>query len=209
MAIIAQDSFTEGANTALSAHVPSPTGTSWSSLYLRDQSIDTVDWGGDTAAADPICGRENTDVGDDDMDVSATVSPGASFASRNGGPVGRMNATDTDGRANHYHLAWGGDNILLLRKRIANSNTQLASYTDGGARDGRVIKLEIRAAAKKGYIDGVERVSSGDDNLVGNNFAGIHLSEQTANFLDDYLCESVTSAFATAAPEQLIRSGEV
>jgi hypothetical protein len=190
---------------ALSAHTPDQ-GTGWSSTYLRIVAAnDNVDWDGNAAAADPICGRENTDVRSDEMIVSAVVSPGANFASRFGGVLGRCNATDADGRANHYRIDWDGTKVLELFKRISNSNTSLGSYTDAGNRDGRTVKLELLTAAKKAYLDGTERISSTDESLIGNSFAGIHVSETTEPFVDDYEVVDVQSA----APEQLIRSGEV
>lgn len=75
MATKAQDTFTEGANTNLNVHTPD-TGTSWSETtngnHIVRSGSDTVRREANGGSVD--IARENTDIGDADMDVSVDLA---------------------------------------------------------------------------------------------------------------------------------------
>lgn len=96
---------------------------------------------------------------------------------------------------------------MKLDKVVATTRTELGSY-DANIGSGDVpetVKLEIRTAAKKVYQNGVERISSTDDVLTGNNFAGITSQRGTVRG-DNFLSESVDAPPAGGAAQVIIVS---
>lgn len=201
MATKAQDTFTEASDTALGSHTPD-TGTGWT--VTSDDGSDGITV---VAADDNIrndvtmasnrytLGKEDTDIGDDDMDVSITyaVASTDSFIQRSGA-CGRI--LDKD------NMYYGGQrtttagqpakkNRTTLEKIVSNAFTELGSDNTDVV-NGDTIKLEIRTAAKKLYQNGTERISSTDDVLTGNNFAGVFFERNSFGAgvrFDDFLSE--------------------
>ena len=75
MAIKAQDTFTEGFDTNLTDHIPD-TGTGWTTDLAAEADMQVIAADDELAVgiglADSRGAREDTDIGDDDMDVSLT-----------------------------------------------------------------------------------------------------------------------------------------
>jgi len=92
------------------------------------------------------------------------------------GPAGRIPSGTVDGD-NFYaaRLYSDGSNCdVELVKNVGGSETQLGTYdANFGTSTDVTLKLEIRTATKKVFVDGIERISSSDDSLTGNNFAGM------------------------------------
>ena len=194
-ATIGQDTFTEASNTNLENHTPD-TGTSWSvdatAEFLVLGASDDLQ---ENAARDNFA-RETTDIGDDDMDVSTDTTINSTSNARRAGVIGRI-PTGESGVANGYHAYRRGEasgTSYRLDKIVTSVTTNLGSYSDAAANTvSQTIKLEIRTAAKKIYVDATERISSTDDVLTGNNFAGIVMEEKVPR-MDNWLSESVTTA---------------
>lgn len=195
MATKASDTFTEASDTDLKDHTPD-TGTGW------DTDGDTqpeVEGSSDQLQhhnnSTPDCGREETDIGDDDMDVTMDCYLGDDQDNRRCGVTGRVASTEA-GEDNAY---WGylqGDDAggmnAVLDKVVSSSTTNLSSSSVmfDPLTDTVEVKLEIRTAAKKVYLDSMEELSSSDDSLTGNNFAGVIISRQDPRG-DNFLSESV------------------
>ncbi|HYE74846.1 MAG TPA: hypothetical protein VEF04_16015, partial [Blastocatellia bacterium] len=196
MATKAQDTFTESSNTFIESHTPSPTGTGWTPSTTSDVTVlEASDDVRISAGANIRSAREGTDVGSDQMDVSADVVIASTSSAERIGVTGRYASGN---HVNHYRaLGQGATTVtrtILLTKQVAGADTALGTFTLTIAETSAVttIKLEIRTAAKKVYTNGTERISSADDSLTGNNFAGIYGRGSVAR-LDNYLSESVSS----------------
>lgn len=195
MAVVKQDTFVDTANVQLQNHIPTPSGTGgWDTDTDPRLEIGAANDLRIDSETSHKFGRETTSIGDDDMDVSLDVQLNNASANQHKcGPSGRIPNTE-NGSANGYHL-WlvskgtGGD--LELVKRVASVETSLGTNSFGGSvATPFTLKLEIRAGAKKGYIDGVEKISSSDDSLIGNTYAGVN-GLRNAWRADNFLSESV------------------
>lgn len=168
MAIIFSDTFTDTAGTLLESHdstwvksTPAP-----SSAVIT--SAGRVRMGGNTFGyyyANVTPDSAEYDIAAEHTVVSALVATGI---------CGRMST----GAQTMYRLRWNqsSDN-WELHKLVNGVSTSLGTYADtvtvGQVRDA---KLEIRDAAKKVYIDGVEQISSADNAITATGFGGIYLS---------------------------------
>ncbi len=213
MATKAQDTFTEGSDTDLIDHTPD-TGTGYTTDLGGFEEDMLVEAATDQLAAHSLIvvgggAREDTDIGDDDMDVSFTL---ASFGVNTRGSIvsGRIPSGTFDGD-NAYTVVFdadSGNEFYGLQKRVAGTNTDLGNASVIPLAND-VVKLEIRAGTKKIFIGGVEKFSSTDDSLTGNNFAGyvVVVRNEAIVDLDDFLSESVAAGGDDTDP-YWIASGE-
>lgn len=196
MATVAQDTFTEAADTALSAHAPD-IGTGWTTVTPMFVAFTVLAATDRLEASEKDAGgaRENTSVGSDNMDVSFTlVTPPAGV--KGGLAAGRIPSGVFDAKNGYYIVADKVNNKWELHKLVADVTTLLGTYVATPAA-GDTMKLQIRTAAKKVLIASVERISSTDDSLTGNFFAGLLTGRVGADdkwVLDDFLSESVAAA---------------
>jgi len=193
MATKAQDAFTEASDTYLESHTPD-VGTGW---VVSDASEILVNAANDKVTGDADTGsfrhaRETTDIGDDDMDVSLLCFASGT-TSRRIGVCGRIPAETPVNNLYRASLR-GSDFLVELEKVVGGVATALGTYTFTG--NTATLKLEIRTAAKKVYVDGVERISTTDDSLIGNQFAGLFLRNRPLSVCsgDDFLSESIAAA---------------
>lgn len=206
MAIIAQDNFTEAVDTDIELHISDNPGAnpSWDADAVGSQPIVEADQNELRGATDSDrYARHTADVGDDKMDVSANCKISTN-ADRRCGLTARVPAGES-GVANCYtcYLTYDGKNVDAgLDKIVATVTTNLGSYAlDGTAGTFYALKLQIRTDAKKLYIDGVERISSVDDVLTGNNFAGVRIRRSSADIrIDSFVLESVDTPAPPAPP---------
>lgn len=197
MATTAQDNFTEASDTNIESHTPSPTGTSWTPATTGDTKVI-----GSTDSVQPRSGanecfvREGTDIGDDDMDVSADVVLNTTNSGHRAGIAGRY----ASGSHNNQYQAYAQGSAattydIFLFKNIAGVRTQLGTYALTVASTAEVVtlKLSILTATKKVFTNGTERISSSDDNLTGNNYAGLY-GRNSSPRIDNFLSESVSAS---------------
>jgi len=204
MATIAQDTFTDTDETDLESHTPD-TGTAWVDESVWQIGFDGVLSNTLTAAHDDLrAARETTTIGDDDMDVSLDLADAwaALDAAMEIGPAGRfVDTTASNNKQNHYRavaISDGTDIGFELFKRVSNTDTSLGTSTTDPV-NGDTIQLKIITATKKLLVNTTEKISSTDDSLTGNNFAGIMQNKAAeAHPVDNYLSESVA---ATATPK--------
>lgn len=120
-----------------------------------------------------------------EYDVSADV-----FGRSNHGVVGRQSTTDST-----FYVARFSTTAVQLYRFVAGSASLLGSYsqsTDGPHH----IRLEIRDTAKKVYVDGVERISSSDNNIVDAGYAGVR-SGGTGAWIDNFVAEDLSGGGST------------
>lgn len=200
-ATVASDSFTEAVDVFIELHVPSPTGTSWTPDELLNTTVvGATDNVQPEDSASIVIAREGTDVGDDDMDVSVDITMNTNNSAHRAGCAARIAGADL---INYYQVYAVGNSgtvrTINLEKTVAGAVSSLGTYdlTTVANTDVTTLKLEIRTAAKKVYTNGTERISTADDSLTGNNFGGLY-GRNTSPRIDNYLCESVGAAAATA-----------
>ncbi|GAF85333.1 unnamed protein product, partial [marine sediment metagenome] len=174
------DTFTESSDTDLTSHTPD-IGTGWTKVY--DNTTDQTDAQitavtdivvattselskGQTYTAQPAPSSVDQDIS---VTIKALEPDSGTIAC---GIFGRM--ADTE---NYYAVRilpndHATSNSVELWKFQNNAATSLGSY-DATLAVGTVIKLEIWDAHKKVYIDGVERISSTNNDLTAAGTWGI------------------------------------
>src|SRR3989304_2323772 len=181
---IRADDFTEASTVSPTAHTPTGAnaGTGWTleatvnigALVAQvDGADDAAKASGDRADSGMYLSLQpNPTV--DQYDVQFTITAiDSSSANHTVGLIGRGDAGSRD---NLYEFNIGGTGSFELWKRVAGVSTQLASFA-GTLNVNDVFKLEIRTATKKGYENGVERVSSADNAITQVGRAGLCIGE--------------------------------
>ena len=175
MAVIFEDTFTEGTDVALTAHTPSPTGTSWVVEFNDSASVANVVAATDKATPSGTVGstgwvytgRPNPTNAEYDVEVTIDVNAIDDPI----GPVARFTAI-----SDFYALRCSGGTTqtkdIAIYKRVASTNTELATF-DGTVVDADAIKFEVRDATKKGYQNATERVSTTDNALTSAGSYGL------------------------------------
>ncbi len=219
MALLAQDTFTVGVDTVLESHTPD-IGTGWS---VETAAKLTCDAAGDYCYANQAnntrhWGREGTSIGADAMDVTVDILVNNVNNNRFCGPAGRMTTANWGNQYNAEAQGGGiGGNVQLtyfLFKAVSSVRTQLGSWADTSTNNGastHTVKLEIRTAAKKVFVDGIERISSADDSLAGNHYAGLtgqRLEAQMDNFKSESVNDPLPSKILESSLLQLNRMSE-
>ena len=197
MAIKAQDTFTEASDTNLTDHTPD-TGTGWTTDISDETELRIIAADDELALSSAMIvgegAREDTDIGDDDMDVSSTLRTTLSGTDNRLTIVSGRIPSGTFDALNAYIVdaKTQGTDSYRLQKKVAGSVTVLGAYGVIPT-SGDIVKLEIRTAAKKVFLNGTERISSVDDSLIGNQFAGlVNRGAPTIDWrLDDFLSEDV------------------
>jgi len=219
------DTFTESVNTILTSHTPD-TGTGWTEIY---DSSPTGDDAMIVATEDIVrAGSSVNDVGQAytaqpaptgvDQDLSIALN---TLISDTGTKPFGLFGRRTD-NSNFYHVQIlpnaHAEASVKLWKFVSGVDTELGSY-DATLAVGDVIKLEIRDATKKVYINGVERISSSDNSLTSvgtwglyfGNFngagAGGHLRVDWR--LDDFLAEEPSGISETGSATNIGTSNAV
>jgi hypothetical protein len=175
----ATDTFTGAALTDLSAHT-ADTGQSWvehpvyasGALVITDANRLRCSAGVGGYYLNAAPATAEYDVACDFVVLSST----GMFA----GPTARMDTTANT----FYHVRFNSTNgVWELFKFVAGVSTSLGqgpafTYTVGQTYN---VKLQIRDAAKKVIVDGVEQVSSADNVITAAGFAGIRWSSGNTN----------------------------
>ncbi len=209
------DTFTEGGSSdiPITSHTPD-TGTGWTEVFddtsagtdlevnapsdrLRSGYSSTETGNGQAYTAQP-------DPTTPDQDVSVTI---AVVHNDNSPRLWGLFARRTD-NDNFYHVqivpdTYTGQDTFTLWRYVGGVATKLGGYNETTITAGMVVKLEIRDAAKKVYIDGTERISSTDNSLTaagtwgiywGNfNGAGDGGDHPRGWYADDFLAEEPSS----------------
>lgn len=187
----ANDTFTEATDTTLVSHT-SDSGHTWAKHQGNNL---TVLASGDYLynAAPTNTSRYNLAVtpATAEYDVQADVISSASEAP---GPSGRITTADSD----EYIVYYSSSNWRLV-KIDAGVATELATYTGDTPSTTKVVKLEIRDAAKKVFIDSVERISSADNAITAAGRPGLNFRGQTGEQMDNWSSTDAAASSSAAA----------
>ena len=206
-AIIFQDTFTEGADTVLSSHTPSPTGTSWVLVAQLTNTMSVIaatdDLRGTSAGtALGACYKSQPDPAINDYDVQWTLNAvDTGSATRPARLHGRL----TD--ASNWYAAKlrptaHAVNALELVKSVADVITVLATVDQAWVATDTCM-LRIRDAAKEVFVNGSSVLSNADDVLTGVGSAAVSMGKflstgdpgnmNTVWLFDDYLVDEAAA----------------
>jgi len=131
-----------------------------------------------------------------EYDVQATI-----YAPSNDSMAiaGRM---DTSTRTYYYTYYQGGGTQWRLLKYVSGSQTELSTYSGDAPSTARTVKLEIRDAAKKVFIGGVERISSADNAITAAGYSGVIGDGYAAGAYADDFTTADTSSGTDITPSQ-------
>lgn len=181
MAVFVHDSFTDADGTSITSHV-GETGATWTEHPNSSGGISVI-------TNNRLRGNGSTNMfyasgvpATAEYDVEADIYFASTTLSFNN-ICGRMSTS-----ANTYYsvrLVSGQD--WELRRIFNGTGTTLGQYLDSvPAGTTRSVKLEIRDAAKKVYIDGVEQISSSDNNITAAGRVGYLVTSSTATTHQHY-----------------------
>lgn len=175
MATFFSDTFTDTAGTLLESHTPD-TGTSWAKASPAPSSA-VITASGRARIGGNTFGYyyANATPGSAEYDVTSDFY--AATIVTDAGITGRNNTASQTMYRFRYRQ---GLTEWQLNKVVAGAVTNLA--TAGQTLTAGVtyaLKLEIRDAAKKAYVDGVEVVSSTDNAITAADYAGLYLGGLT------------------------------
>ena len=111
------------------------------------------------------------------------------------GVIGRVSTS----AVTFYHVRKSATDAWDLYKFVSGSVTLLASW-QGTYRD-NAVKLELRDAAKKVYIDGTERISSSDNVITDTGRAGVRFYSGGSNSRIDNFVATDATISASGSPK--------
>lgn len=190
MTQIANDTFTDTNGVELSAHTPDD-GGSWTEHPDSGPNEAVIQSNRlDSANSTPLFYHSAT-PDSNEYDVEATYIERAPSGTHHAGITGRMNPAAS---LNAYY-ARHRDDVWTLFKVLGASFTSLGTFNESlTTNDERVFKLEIRDAAKKLFVAGVERISSTNNEITVAGKAGVRLDSDTASAtLDDFSATDLVS----------------
>ncbi len=220
---VVYDSFTETSNTDITSHTPD-TGTSWTEVYDSYTTseayilatTDVLKGAASVASVGQAFTAQPSATGTD-QDVTFTIKNKPTVTGTR--PTGAF-ARYTDNN-NFYHVQIlqneSSTNSVSLIKMVSGTATTLQS-SDETIAVNDVVKLEIRDATKKVYINDIEILSDTDNSItsgtgwglyIGNfNGAGGGTFHMRAEWeLDDFTAEEPATNTAPSAPTNLLTEG--
>jgi len=167
---IVYDTFTESVNMALQSHTPD-VGGAWVKWTINTTGATVI------AANDYVIGDDNGSTAgyfnqqspaSNDYNVIADVY----VIYGNPGYVGVLGR----GTGNTFYSVHYSTGIWYLNKVIDGVGTDLDTHYDTSVEDNWVtIKLELRDAAKKVYLNDIEILSSNDDSITQVGYGGFRV----------------------------------
>lgn len=171
--VFVSDTFTDTNGTNLSSHT-GEVGATWTkhSSYTGNITIQSNRCVGPADGGDDItCYYASGSPTTAEYDVTATLIQTSDDAYSGCSVAGRISTS-----ANTMYLVQrktGATDQWELYKIVAGSATLLGTWSEALANgDSRTVKLEIRNATKKLYVNGAERISSADNEITGAGKAG-------------------------------------
>lgn len=194
------DTFTDTSDTALASHTPDQGGT-WvqhSSFTLGTAVISNANRCRETTSQNEVTVYYNNAApAAADYDVIVTIRTVSVLGI--GGVIGRASSSANTMYSFFYSVS---DGQYMLNRIVAGTTTTIGTFTTTlSVSTNYVLKLEMRAAAIKCYVDGVERISVTDSNITAAGFAGIRVragagggSDSAGIHLDDFSAADVPVA---------------
>jgi hypothetical protein len=176
VATFLNDTFTENGDVILSSHTPD-TGGAWA-IVAFDADTATVNAAGDYVTGDGSSSAwyfNSASPANNEYDVTAIVR----VTDNTQGAVGVLGRyTDDASNPTYYRAGIAADGNLYLMKRLSGAGeVSLGSYALNPVNNtDYTIKLEIRTATKKVYVDTVERISDGNDEITATGKAAVQIN---------------------------------
>lgn len=186
---VVQDTFTDTSATVLSSHT-GETGATWTkhASFAGSAAISSANRARNNSANPTLYYASGTPAtAEYNVECNFHVFTTAYFA----GLVGRV-ATGAITFYEVYHTA----GTWYLRKRIAGAITQLQTYVQA-LNNGQTytLRLEIKDATKKVFIDGIERMSDTDNSITAAGKAGVWYaggwSDSAGFHIDDFTVSNI------------------
>lgn len=202
MTVFASDAFTDSNGTLLQNHTPTVGGL-WTKLV------------GGTGADIEIHNNQATPSGDGVVYYNGGTPSGAEYdvlltqkiaGSSNYalGQYGRLSTSAETG-----YLAWSNAGAYFLYKAVSGSFTELGSWTTAPAAND-VVKLEIRNASKKVFVNGTQRISSTNNDVTAAGKAGLRCyGTSTTFYVDDFSADDLSSGVTYVRPTILVSRAAV
>lgn len=188
------DSFTDTNGTALDAHT-GETGATWTKVVADTTGLGAWLNGGYCMENGGSHGHYEASGTPATAEYDVIVPWFVKTNLGNSGHLGRKQA----GAVTFYGVFFSGTDIILY-KCVAGTYTSLGTYTlNPVVGTTYVIKLQIRDAAKKIFIDGVERISSTDNVITGAGKVAIRLDNASYSTNTGVWAESITADDAITA----------
>lgn len=192
MATFVSDTFTDANGTTLQLHT-GETGATWTKLAGSDSVIQSNRL--DPPAAESVYSASGTPAGVE-YDVTADLVTLNPVGTGDSAVLGRL--VDNSNYYLAQHSSAGG--AWRIFKKVTGSFTQLGTFSQSlSASTTYALKLEIRDATKKLYVDGVERVSTTDNALTAAGVAGIRCAA-TNYHLDNFQAVDAGGGGASIVP---------
>ncbi len=201
MATFVNDTFTDTTGTNITSHT-GETGATWANGSVAPTGVVI------TASGRVRCGTVTGYVYASGSPASAEYDVQADFV-----VVSVLVSTAICGRLSTsaetcYRLRWNtGTNNWELNKLVAGASTSLGTFADTPTvSESHTAKLEIRDAAKKVYIDGVEQISSADNAVTSAGAAGMYFAslgtptDSKAIHLDNFSASDPASGASDRTP---------
>lgn len=179
MAVVVEDTFTEASTTVLTAHTPSPTGTSWveeenttaggTNNFEIVGAADNVKSEA-TEASVRIVATSRPDPTEADVDVEGVMVTTNASSDDPFGFVARWADASNWYSAGTYPAGAAADKKIV--KEVTGTVTEIASGDDGMA-DGDTMRFELRGSALKLFHNAAEVLSVTDSDLSAAGSAGI------------------------------------
>lgn len=167
MAIFGQDAFTDTNGTLLTSHVPD-VGGSWT---LHTGTAGQIQSNRACASTAPSIHYNGGSPASAEYDVQADLFCIDNVPDEEWEIIGRV---DTGAQTYYMVHYYNGTDTWDLYKCVTGSFSNLGTFSQTlSASTTYVCKLQIRDAAKKVYIDGVERISSADNAITAAGKAGL------------------------------------
>jgi len=208
MTTFVSDLFTDTNATALQDHTPD-TGGTWAEMAFTafgipsttDAEINTNRCRSLSASGRSRVYRNAADPGDNEYDISLDMTVGTAGIIDDWECYGRMTATGTSDadvdryQGGYFFHSTDASKKFFLYKIIAGSNTELASAQEDIGTGTFGLKLEVRDAAKKVFLDSTEKLTSADDAITQNGRAGLSCppNRSNTNYMDNFLAATVVA----------------
>jgi hypothetical protein len=205
MPTFVSDTFTDATGTALTAHT-GETGATWTehtAYTVGNMVIDSADRIYNSVAGETITYASGAPAGAEYY-VQATFRQLTDGVVNLPGIAGRIDTAAETQYAVEYREGIATE--FRLFRREAGVFTAMGTYTvDPATGVDVVVKLELKDATKKVYVDGVERISSTDNSIAAAGKAGVRFNanggdaaaDGTGWHLDDFTAVDIAAAAST------------
>lgn len=174
-ATFVEDTFTDADDTILDNHT-GEVGATWETsgdIFINGDALNCGNVFGNSI------GRASGVPATAEYDIVITVTNPGESETLSAGILARCTA----GMATRYVLTYEEDSTLYTMSlyKVVDGVETLIDFVDDVAVEATTeIKFEVRNATKKGFVNGVEKLSSNNNDIAAKGFAGVNVIESDA-----------------------------